>query len=111
MAGEKDLVLRVLVVDTERVVRDVVQLVLERAGFNVFLAETAEQGFVLAARLDRIDLVFVEELMSPGPLRGRQIAEHIRQFHPEAKVLLTSGLPLGLARDRFLPKPFKANEL
>jgi DNA-binding response OmpR family regulator len=106
---------RVLVVDDDVTVRDVVRRYLELAGCEVELAGTGEQALhAVAAR--EPDLV-VLDLMLPG-IDGLEVCRRLRGRSPVPVVMLTAlgeeedriaGLRLGA--DDYVTKPFSPREL
>jgi DNA-binding response OmpR family regulator len=106
---------RVLVVDDEPTVREVVQRYLERDGYQVEAAADGTGALdALAAR--PFDLV-VLDLMLPG-VDGLEICRTIRAAGPTAVIMLTAkgdeadrivGLELGA--DDYVVKPFSPREL
>jgi DNA-binding response OmpR family regulator len=110
MAGE-----RVLVVDDEPTVREVVQRYLERDGYQVEVAADGPSALgALAAR--PFDLV-VLDLMLPG-VDGLQVCRTVREAGTTAVIMLTAkadeadrivGLELGA--DDYVVKPFSPREL
>jgi DNA-binding response OmpR family regulator len=110
MAGE-----RVLVVDDEPTVRDVVQRYLEREGFRVQVAGDGQQALA-AFQATRPDLI-VLDIMLPG-IDGLEICRQVRAAGSTPVILLTArghetervvGLELGA--DDYVVKPFSAREL
>ncbi|MDB4881858.1 MAG: response regulator receiver [Gemmatimonadetes bacterium] len=110
----------VLIVDDERVVRSVMRRFLERSGWLVLEAETAEQALVLLGRqATPIDLVLCD-LNLPG-LSGSALCGRITTLRPElaSRLVLTSGDPdaaaCELARESLhcpvLEKPFSLMDL
>jgi DNA-binding response OmpR family regulator len=106
---------RVLVVDDDVNVRDVVRRYLEHAGYRVALAGTGEQALRLAEDGDP-DLV-VLDLMLPG-MDGFEVCRRLRQRGQVPVVMLTArgdeddriaGLQLGA--DDYVAKPFSPREL
>jgi DNA-binding response OmpR family regulator len=106
---------RVLVVDDDVTVRDVVRRYLERAGHEVRLAGNGEEALRLAERM-RPDLV-VLDLMLPG-LDGLEVCRRLRERWAVPVVMLTAlgeeedriaGLQLGA--DDYVTKPFSPREL
>lgn len=91
---------------------------LERHGFTVLEAATAEEALVLANSLPHAIDVLLMDIMLPDSW-GTQLAEDIRMLHPGIGVVLTSGrtvddpvLGAGITqREPFLKKPFKISEL
>ncbi len=114
--------LRVLVVEDESAVRDVVRLALEERGHAVVCASSAEEA---RARVHVGDAagpapfdVLVSDLVLPGH-SGRQLADQLVAHWPSLRVVLMSGyseLEAGAAAKAhretvFLHKPFSAAEL
>jgi two-component system OmpR family response regulator len=106
---------RILVVDDEARIRDVVQYALEREGYEVLLAE---DGTAALACLERtsVDLVVLDILMPE--LDGLSVARKIRSDSALPIIFLSSrgeevdritGLELG--GDDYVTKPFSPREL
>ena len=109
---------KILVVDDDDSVRDVAQLQLKSLGFTVVMASNGPDALEILARTPDIDLLFTDVVM-PGGLNGREVAEEARKIRPGLKVLFTSGYFEGaLVRDgaletsvRLLVKPYRKKEL
>jgi DNA-binding response OmpR family regulator len=106
---------RVLIIDDEPWVHDVVRAYLERDGFIVYDASDGREGLDLAMT-KRPDLV-VLDLMLPD-LSGEEICRQLRERSDVAVLMLTakSGeeeriAGLGLGADDYLTKPFSPREL
>jgi DNA-binding response OmpR family regulator len=106
---------RILVVDDDVNVRDVVRRYLEHAGYQVELAGNGEQALSIAATAEP-DLV-VLDLMLPG-VSGLEVCRLLRQRGQVPVVMLTArgeeddritGLQLGA--DDYIAKPFSPREL
>jgi two-component system response regulator ResD len=106
---------RVLVVDDEAIVRDVLTRYLEKEGFRVDAAEDGEVALELAAR-SRPDIV-VLDLMLPK-LDGFEVFRRLRGLGDVPVVMLTAkgeevdrvvGLELGA--DDYVSKPFSPREV
>ncbi len=107
----------VLVVDDERLVRDVARVALRRSGHIVTEAPTGEEA--LAAfdqRPDAFTLV-VLDLTLPG-IQGRAVLEAMRERRPALPIVLTSGYSAEEAGDLttaprtvFLQKPWRPEQL
>jgi len=106
---------RVLVVDDDKTVSDVVRRYLEREGYEV---DTADDGLVALdlARQRPPDLV-VLDLMLPG-LDGIEVCRRLRESHAVPVIMLTAkgdvddrvtGLEVGA--DDYVTKPFSPREL
>jgi len=110
-----DMNTRVLVVDDDLTVRDVVRRYLERAGHQVALADNGEDALAWIARHEP-DLV-VLDLMLPG-IDGLEVCRRLRETSAVPVVMLTAlgeeenriaGLQLGA--DDYVTKPFSPREL
>lgn len=106
---------RVLVVDDDETVRDVVRRYLETAGFTVDLA--GDGTAALARFAERVPDLVVLDVMMPG-LNGLEVCRRLRQTSQVPIVMLTAlgeeenriaGLQLGA--DDYVTKPFSPKEL
>ncbi|MGE0711177.1 MAG: sigma-54-dependent transcriptional regulator [Planctomycetota bacterium] len=111
MSGE-----RILVVDDELPMRVGLEQVLKRAGYEVVLAETGEEGI---ARLDQGGLdVVITDLRMPGK-DGMEVLRHAKARHPDVLVFMISAhgdVPTAVEAMKqgaldFLQKPFKIEEV
>jgi PAS domain S-box-containing protein len=108
----------VLLVEDERLVRQVVRRSLEQAGYTVVEAADGEQALVLVAQHgDALDVV-VTDMMMPG-MSGRAFTEMLRVSHPQLGVVCISGYtesevsggPMLDENHVFLQKPFSNKQL
>ncbi len=102
----------VLLVEDEPAVRHVTAEFLEGLGYRVVVARDGREARERARALGRIDLVLADVALPDGD--GRRLAEEIRGFHPEARLLFMSGhlgALAGPAPAPVLPKPFRREEL
>ena len=115
MAKETDMASRILVVDDERVVTEVVERYLLQQDFEVLLAADGHQALE-SARTWHPDLV-VLDLMLPG-MDGLEVCRNIRKESSMPIIMLTAkgdetdrivGLELGA--DDYVVKPFSPREL
>jgi DNA-binding response OmpR family regulator len=106
---------RVLVVDDEPMVREVLSRYLEKEGYTVVLAGDGEQA-LLAYERDLPDLVLLD-LMLPR-VDGLEVFRRIREQAPTPVIMLTAlgeetdrvvGLELGA--DDYVTKPFSPREV
>jgi CheY-like chemotaxis protein len=98
---------RVLMVENDFLVRDVIGRELTAAGFDVLEAADAEQGLVLITHFKRLDLLFTTTRL-PG-MNGWQLAEQIRARYAKVPVIYTGAAAerlTPLPRSVFLPKPY-----
>ncbi|MEV0702570.1 response regulator transcription factor [Saccharopolyspora sp. NPDC050389] len=106
---------RVLVVDDDHAVRDVLRRYLERSGYEVGLAEDGDTALRLFAEREP-DLV-VLDLMLPG-IGGLEVCRRVRERGQVPVVMLTAlgeesdrVLGLELGADDYVVKPFSPREL
>ena len=79
----------VLVVEDEKVVRDLITEALHDLGYRAFEAADGPSGLALLQSHMQIDLL-VTDVGLPG-LNGRQLADHARTTRPDLKVLFMTG--------------------
>jgi len=107
---------RVLVVDDDPTVSDVVRRYLDRADFEVTLAADG-QGALDAVAAHRPDLV-VLDLMLPG-IDGLEVCRRLRGRDPDLPIVMLTALGeeadrvlgLSLGADDYVTKPFSPREL
>ncbi len=109
---------RVLIVDDDPGVREVLRRALSYAGYAVVLAGSGEEALTqLEAVGGRVDLV-VTDVMMPG-IGGAELAERVRVRYPSARILFTSGYAEnaiahhGVLADgvQFIAKPYSLQAL
>jgi CheY-like chemotaxis protein len=81
---------RVLVVEDDEMVRRFVREQVAGIGYEVLSAANAAEALRLLESGEAIDLLFTDVVM-PGEMDGRQLAEAARQLRPDLPVLYTSG--------------------
>ncbi len=113
---------RILVMDDEPLIREVIGLYLERQGYKAVLAKEGGEAVALyRAALDgghRFDAV-VMDLTVPGGMGGAEAIREIRGLDPDVRAIVASGYSSDpvMARHRdygfqaALAKPFRASEL
>jgi len=108
----------VLLAEDEAPVRAVARQVLERHGYTVLEAPSAEAALDIAARYSGAIHLLLTDVIMPG-LSGRELATRLADLRPEARVIFMSGytddavtrhgvLEPGLA---YLQKPFTPDAL
>jgi two-component system cell cycle sensor histidine kinase/response regulator CckA len=101
---------RVLLVEDEGAVRELLSSALERNGFDVVTAGSAEEALALASPAFQI---LLSDISLPG-MSGVQLARQLRRSLPALRVLLMSGYareefssgPNAVDDLPFIPKPF-----
>ncbi|TFW10665.1 PAS domain-containing protein [Massilia arenosa] len=107
----------ILLVEDNEDVRQLAHDFLAASQYEVVPAASAEEALQKLAGRERVDLVFSDVIM-PGGMNGVQLADRLRQSHPDLPVLLTTGYmeelagkaPAGEPLD-ILPKPYKHHDL
>jgi two-component system response regulator VicR len=82
---------RILLVDDEPELGEMMRLTLERAGYEVCLATSAAEAFTVF-RSKVFDLAILDEMM-PGS-KGHELAACLKGYEPELPVILSSAFPL-----------------
>jgi DNA-binding NtrC family response regulator len=106
----------ILVIDDDPVVLDTMARNLERVGFRVLRAESAEEARKLATA-STVELI-LSDVNMPG-LRGPELVTELKAAGVKCPVMFTSGDPSFEVVDKslqvpgatFLPKPFTGAEL
>jgi two-component system cell cycle sensor histidine kinase/response regulator CckA len=108
----------VLVCEDEADVREVIRLALTSAGYEVHTARDAQEA-LLRVNHEALELdLLITDAVMPG-MTGRQLADELRNRHPELRCIIISGY-LGKVLDgavetdatvRVLAKPFGPREL
>ena len=113
MATEKSL--KVLIVDDDKNICDLLRLYLEKDGYSVILSHDGEEAVVKFNAL-KPDMVLLD-IMLPGK-DGWQVCREIRRSSNVPIIMLTAKsetfdkvLGLELGADDYLTKPFEAKEL
>jgi len=105
-------VLKILVIDDEKAIRQLVSLALTNAGFTVDTAPNGEEGIDKYSR-NCFDMV-ITDLKMPG-LCGEEVARHVQKSNrPDTPVIGISGVTRESSEDifnAFLPKPFSLQVL
>src|SRR5438309_2758878 len=113
---------RVLVVDDEDAIRDLVEFTLTRLGYEVSQAETALQGVELYQEKlragKRFDLVILD-LTLPGGMGGKEALKKLLEIDPTVNAIVSSGYATDATMSRYqdfgfhgvIAKPYEAAEL
>jgi DNA-binding NtrC family response regulator len=108
--------MRVLIVDDEEVLRDVLQTLLAREGFDVLLASSGEECLSMLDT-EEIDLVILD-IMLPG-ISGIDTLRSIRLSNPSLPVIIITAFSsidgaieaMKHGAFHYIPKPFKNDEV
>lgn len=106
---------KILVVDDEREIADLVEIYLVSDGYEVFKAANADEGFAILAKED-IKLVLLD-IMMPG-IDGMEMCRRIRRTNNIPIIMLSAKssdldkiLGLSTGADDYVTKPFNPLEL
>ena len=100
----------VLVVDDQDVVRDVIKLSLESAGYRVLEAATPSEAIKLAQDAGaEVDLLVTDVVMPE--MDAFELADRITSALPTVRILYTSGYTDAAAEGPFIQKPFTPAQL
>ncbi len=106
----------ILCVEDDNEVRSYVMGQLESLGYQVISAADAAEALAIVKAGTAFDLLFTDIVM-PGNLNGRQLADKISEQRPGLRVLFTSGNTYGVIQDhtglsvQLLTKPYRRAEL
>ena len=108
----------ILVVEDDRLVREFVVNQLDGLGYTTRAVSNGAEALELVTTGETFDLLFTDVIM-PGGINGKELAEEVTRLRPETRVLFTSGytdnaiiehgrLEVGA---RLLTKPYRRSEL
>jgi len=108
--------LRVLVVDDEEIIRDVLETLLEREGYDVTAVESASEA-LSAFEADPYDLVLLDLMLPDRP--GLEVLREVRRRDPDAVVVIVTAYSsiegaIEAMREgafHYIPKPFQNQEV
>jgi PAS domain S-box-containing protein len=80
----------ILVVEDDRLVRDYVLAQLHSLGYVTLQAANSAEALAIVASGKPFDLLFTDVIM-PGKLNGRQLADEVLKTRPDLRVVYTSG--------------------
>ena len=80
----------ILVVEDDRLVKDYVLTQLHSLGYVTLDAANAAEALAIVEAGSEFDLLFTDVIM-PGAMNGRQLADELQKRKPGLKVLFTSG--------------------
>jgi len=109
--------MRILIVDDEEVLREVLDAVLRREGFDVVMAASGEEALSVLDQDGEIDLVIVD-IMLPG-ISGIDTLRAVRISNPQLPVIVITAFSsidgaieaMKHGAFHYIPKPFKNEEV
>ncbi len=108
----------ILVIEDEKILRKMLKEMLNKIGYEVFLAKDGVEGVELYKKNKRkIDVIILD--MKMPRMNGEEALLEIKKINKNAKVILSSGYSENeemqsikqIGIDNFLSKPYKINEL
>lgn len=79
---------KILLIDDDPDIRDIMTLTLEDAGYSVICAPDGHTGLMLTTREE--PQIVITDIKMPG-LNGLEVLEKIKQIKPETEVIVTTG--------------------
>ncbi len=101
----------VLIIDDEKILVDMFEMILSRFGYDVHIAQNGEEGIRLFESMD-YDLVITDVIMPE--MDGNFVARYIRNSKSYIPVIGMTGTPGYAEKERFdeiLTKPFSVETL
>jgi signal transduction histidine kinase len=80
----------ILVIEDDAYVRNYVETQLNSLGYKTHMATNAAEALKIIEQGTEFDLLFTDVVL-PGTMNGRQLADEVIRRNPSAKVLFTSG--------------------
>ncbi len=114
MANEKH---RILVVDDEASMREVLEIILKNAGYDVRLAESPDKAIALLDK-EHVDVVLTDLYMGKDRNAGLRLLEYVQQNQPMTPAIMITAHgtvqsaveAMRLGALDYLQKPFNSNE-
>ncbi len=94
---------KILLVEDEPLIRELMAEMLEDAGFDVTAICTGDEAAILLAEDGYA--VLLTDVTMPGVIDGIGLAEHAREIHPGLPVVFVSGRPESEGRARRIGQP------
>jgi len=104
---------RILLVEDDALIRDVVHPALEAAGFHVAVARNGEEAIGLIESEQCFDLVF-SDIVMPGTVNGFDLARAVRVRFPALQIILATGYAdqhQNIPGVMVIPKPYDVASL
>jgi len=85
---------RILVLDDEEMIRDLIQTLLHHLGYEVTLSQTGEE--TVKYYQEAVDNqhpydLLIMDLTIPGGMGGKETIQHLKQINPRVKAIVSSG--------------------
>ncbi len=107
--------LRVLMVEDQHDLRELIGQALEDFGIEIHTADDGQTALRLLRELGNFDVVF-SDISMPNGISGVELSAHVAEALPNARMILASGyarsqLPPLPDHVEFLPKPYRLRQL
>jgi CheY-like chemotaxis protein len=108
----------ILVVEDEKIVRELAVKMLKRMNYNVLYAENGAKALEVAQQYEGVISLLITDVVMPG-MNGRELARQLQQMRPNIKILFTSGYTENAIAHHgiidknlnFIGKPYSSREL
>ncbi len=109
---------KILVVEDEAPIRELIEFNLQRSGYQVAAAGSAEEALTLISPQDQSFDVALLDIMLPG-MNGFSLCEQLRRDHSRMGIIIISAKTqeadkisgLSIGADDYMTKPFSVSEL
>jgi len=109
---------KILVVEDDQILRDLIPFMLQGLGYEVLAATSPEEALSICAQPGMTFDLLLTDVIMPG-MSGRELRDRILHLRPDTKVLFMSGYTADIIATRgvleagvnFLAKPFTMGEL
>ena len=110
---------KVLLVEDEAALRGLASKLLQKQGYSVVEAASGVEAIEVWEQSDRSFDLLLTDMVMPGGVSGRELAERLSSEKPELRIIFTSGYSTEMVRDNcvleeevnFLPKPYPPRAL
>ncbi|MEN8223528.1 MAG: response regulator [Acidobacteriota bacterium] len=108
----------ILLIDDEKVIREIGQEMIEHLGYKCIIAKDGEEGIKLFRKNSKKILIVVLDVEMPG-ISGEVVSKTISEEVPDARILFISGYDrdylekkvFGKEIENFIPKPLSVKSL
>lgn len=80
----------ILMAEDNEEVLHVNEMILKRLGYHVYCARSGPEALEVLQKMDKIDMLITDMVM-PGGMGGRELAQKVREQFPQTKVIFLSG--------------------
>ena len=94
---------KILIIDDETIIQELLQDVLQSEGYDIFSARDGQEGLELfQSKSDEIELVILDVILPK--VDGKTVFTEIRKIKPEVKVLIISGYSKSDVKEELIQK-------